>query len=314
MNQDLTRSVVPLSPGRAAMRAGIALATASVLAAPAHAALANGISIPFDAPSLYSFQAASVGANSYAYAKAFDLTPMTDPFGNVLTVTTPDGVGATAFKDAAGNVLVAYAYDASPAETNLGMAILSGYGPSQVPGYGEALEFLQAVEAVASAENIPTSRLYLTGFSLGGMLASYVGSQSGLPGVAFASCGLPGYTAPASPASNFISFLEPSDPVAQYGTDTFEHGSAVVANPHMDHYGTVFVLGTPNAELQSFSSSISGYSLPEYQSGSLPIPPAQAQALQNEYFDLINANHQMTLYDPDTDALARAYGIDPTAP
>ncbi len=304
----------PAWAGRRLMKGAVATAmVVATLASPVRGSRAQGIAIPPNAPSLQSFQAAAIGTNNEAYADYFKLVRMTDPAGNLLTVETSNGLNAIAYLDPVGNVIVAYAWDATPIQDQLSSAVISGYDPSSVPGYADALTFLHKVEAAAAAEGIPSSKLYLTGFSLGAMMASYVGSQSGLPGVSFASCGIPGYQAPASPANNFISFVEASDPVAQYGTDTLERRSAVAANPHMDHYGFVFVLGTPNAQVLDFNSKIAGYTLPEYEAGKLPISQDQIDALDGEYNDLDTANHQMSLYNPDTYALASSYGIDPTA-
>ena len=239
---------------------------------------------------------------------------MTDASGSVLSTATSSGVGAIAYLDPAGNVIVAYAWDATPAENTLAQEIEAGYGPSSVPGYGDAMQFLRTVQAAAVAKNIPASRLYLTGFSLGAMLASYVGSQTSLPGIAFASSGIPDYTAPATPANNFISFVEANDPIAQYGTDTLEAASVAAENPHMDHYGTVIPLGTLGAEEQQFAGYIAGYSLREFAAGAVPGTPDQLASLEGEYFDLGGKNHQMSLYNPDTYALAQSYGLDPTAP
>ncbi len=307
---------VTRSTSAAMKQAGAAALILAALTVPMRASHAGGLSlsIPPNAPSLQSFQAASVGTNISNYALGFGLVPLTDTSGNAVTISTSTGVGAAVYVDPVGNVLVAYSWDSSPTERNLSQAIISGYGPSVVPGYGDALAFLKTVEAITAAKGIPVSKIYLTGFSLGAMLASYVGSQTGLPGVAFASCGIPDYQAPAVAANNFISFIEASDPVAQYGTDTLESGSAQVANPHMDHYGTMIPLESPGAEEMQFTSNIVGYTLPEFFSGTLPISAEQTALVEGEYFDLIGVNHQMTLYDPDTDALAQAYGIDPTAP
>ena len=298
------------------MQAGAAVVALAALTIPLRASRAGGLDlvIPPNAPSLLSFQAASIGTNNQAYATYFGLTEMTDPSGNVLTEETATGVGATAYVDPVGNVIVAYAWDEYPAQDNLSSAILSGYGPSVEPGYGDAVTFLKTVEAAATAEGILSSKLYLTGFSLGAMLASYVGSQSGLPGVAFASCGIPGYQAPAAPANNFINFVEANDPIAEYGTDTLESGSAKAANPQMDHYGNVITLESPGAEEMSFTSNITGFTLPEFFSGTLPIPSAQVAFVEGQYYDLLGPNHQMSLYDPDTDALAQSYGLNPTSP
>ncbi len=294
---------------------GAALVLAAV-AVPLRASHAQGISlaIPSNAPSLLSFQAAAIGTNNPVYATDYGLVPLTDAAGNEVTVATATGVGGTAYLDPVGNVIVAYAWDETPAEDNLSTAIISGYGPSAVPGYGDAVTFLKTAEAAAAAKGVPVSKIYLTGFSLGAMLASYVGSQTGLPGIGYAACGVPDYTAPATVANNFISFVEANDPVAQYGTDTLESASSKVANPHMDHYGTVIVLEAPGAEELQFTSNITGFTLPEFFAGTLPVPADQVAVVEGEYYDLLTPNHQMNLYNPDTYTLARSYGIDPAAP
>ena len=299
---------------RTGLRAGLAAtAIAAMPLQPSHAAGAN-LAIPPGAPSLVSFQAAAIGTNNQAYATYFGLKELTDPSGTVLTEETSTGVGATAYLDPVGNVIVAYAWDEYPAQDRLSSAILSGYGPSQEPGYGDALAFLGTVVAATTAEGIPNSRIYLTGFSLGAMLASYVGSQTGLPGVSYASCGIPGYKLSGAPADNFVNFVEANDPVAEYGTDTLEVGSAEAANPRMDHYGTVITLESPGAEERTFTSNITGFTLPEFFAGTLPIPPSQVATVEGEYYDLLGVNHQMSLYNPDSYALAQSYGISPTAP
>ena len=317
MNQDLFGHA---EPARKAGRVAIAAAVVAVLAGLAtspRAALAGGINlaIPPNAPSLQSFQAAAIGTNNEGYADYFGLMRMTDASGNPMSVALPSGVSAIAYLDPVGNVIVAYSWDATPAENALAQQIEAGYGPSSsVPGYGDAVTFLRTVQAAAIAKNIPPSRIYLTGFSLGAMLASYVGSQTSLPGIAFASSGIPDYTAPAAPANNFISFVEANDPIAQYGTDTLEAASVAAENPHMDHYGTVIPLGTLGAEEQQFTGYIAGYSLREFGAGTVPGTPDQLASLEGEYVDLGGRNHQMDLYNPDTYALARSYGLDPTAP
>ena len=319
MTHDLFGQAASAAPTCRARRVGIAaamLATVAGLTTPARAAVAAGISlsIPPDAPSLLSFQAAAIGTNNAVYANQYGLVPMNDPAGTPVTVALSSGVSAIAYLDPVGNVLVAYSWDATPPQNSLAQEIEAGYGPSMVPGYGDALKFLQTVQAVAVAENIPSSRLYLTGFSLGAMLASYVGSQTGLPGIAFASSGIPEYKAPATPANNFINFVDANDPVAQYATDTLEAASAVVANPRMDHYGVVIPLGTLGAEEQQFTGYIAGYSLRQFAAGTVPGTPGQIASLEGEYYDLEGKSHNMALYNPETFALAQSYGIDPTAP
>ncbi len=301
--------------------AGHGLAAAATLllaslgaAAPAGAAALDidGLSIPADAPSLVSFEAASLGTYDPGYAAYYGLVPLLDDAGRPVAVSTPSGVVGSVYLDPVGNVLVAYAWTNNPAQNALAVAILSGIDPALVPGYADATQFLSAAEAIAVGHDIPASRIYVTGFSLGGMLSSYVASQTGLPGVSFAASGLPGYRMPGTPATNFVSFIEAGDPVGQYGTDSAERSSALHETAHMDHYGIVLTLGqaTAYAQMNAFSGLLGGNTVP----GILAEPSILSLDVLGGYDVLTSQYHQMTLYSQDANALAAALGIDPTLP
>ena len=152
----------------------------------------------------------------------------------------------------------------------------------------------------------------MTGFSLGGMLSSYVASRTGLPGTSFAASGLPTYQAPAAPVANFLSFIEVGDPVGQYGTDTVERSSALGETPHMDHYGTVLTLGdaTAQAQMATFTVLLGNNTVPQVLAGSSLLD----QAINGSFDGLTAVYHQMSLYSRDSDALALAVGINPSQP
>lgn len=282
-----------------------------------HAATsALSLVIPPDAPSMQSFEAATLASVSAYYAPYYGLSSMLDGSGNPVSISTNNGTTAFAYLDGVGNVIIAYRWDITQDQANLALATLSGYDPSTLPGYADALAFAKTVRSLAVSQGLSASRVYLTGFSLGGMQASYVASLTGLPGLVFGASGLPGYNAATAPANNFVNFVEQGDPIAEYGTDSTEAASAVVANPHMDHYGVVLDLGTQQgiSDLAPFSAAISGYSYPEVTSGAVQVPAAQVTALQNEFSTLENQYHQMRPYIDDSNAFAESYGINPTQP
>ena len=286
----------------------------------AHRAFAGpglaALAIPPDAPRMQSFEAATLASVDAYYAPYYGLSPLLDGFGNPVSISTDNGTTAYAYLDGVGNVIIAYRWDITQQQENLATATLSGYDPATLPGYADALAFERTVQALAVSQGYAAGRIYLTGFSLGGMQASYVASQTGLPGLIFGASGLPGYDAAARPADNFVNFVEQGDPIAEYGTDSTESASAIVANPHMDHYGVVIALGTQQgvSDLSPFSAAISGYSYPEVSSGAVQVPAAELKALQNQFSALEAEYHQMRPYIDDANAFVESYGIDPTVP
>ena len=271
-----------------------------------------GIAIPSNAPSLRSFEAASLGTYDPAYAKYYKLSPFRDKFGNLVTVSTPSGVVGSVFVDPIGNIIVAYAWTATSAQTALAIEILSATNPLFVRGYRDAMQFLQTAQDIAIKEGIDPAKIYLTGFSLGGMLSSYVASQTGVPGISFASSGIPGYKSSSTPVSNFINLLEAGDPIAQYGTDTVEKSSVFREVAHMDHYGISLTMGSTSARttMDAFSNSIS-------QSTFLQLLLSSQignKSLLESYNTLIQSYHQMSLYSEDINNLSYEVGFDPEQP
>ena len=147
-------------------------------AGPDHANLV----IPPDAPSMQSFEAATLASVDAYYAPFCGLSALLDGSGNPVSISTNDGTTAYAYLDGAGNVIIAYRWDITQQQEDLATATLSGYDPGTLPGYAEALAFERTVQALAMSQGYPASRIYLTGFSLGGMQASYVASQTGCRG------------------------------------------------------------------------------------------------------------------------------------
>lgn len=291
---------MPLAP----IRLCFALPLLLLLPRPAAAALPAGV------PTLAEFEAATASTPGDETGPGAGLTPMRDADGAVLTIGTTDGVYGDAFTDAAGNTIVDFQYSLRPEQYRLAVATLAGEDPATLPGYAEALGFVARVAALAAAQDRDPSRLFLTGFSEGAMLASYVGWRTGRPGCTFASSGLPGYASNGVPADNFVSFLESGDPVAQYGTDAILRGSAIVAAPRMDHYGLVVQLGTPGTDIAAFAASLDGHSIAQVLDGTSTLSSAEVVAIVDAESVLQTRYHDLGLYFPDADAVAAAHGDD----
>ncbi len=216
-----------------------------------------------------------------------------------------------------GNVVITFQGTTTAAQTALDLQILSGTNPSLIRGFADALGFATTVQQAASLEGILPSNIYVGGHSLGGTLAFFVASRTGLAGISFALSGVLGCQAPAVPAANFVSYVGKGDPFANHGTDSAEKGSASAAIAHMDHYGTMVQLGiaADAAQLAPFASAISGCSLQALETGNTPATPAQVDALTNEFFTLFNEHHGLNHYDAHAASAvvpATAYGLQNT--
>ena len=67
---------------------------------------------------------------------------------------------------------IAFQWDTTPVQGDVATATLSGVLPTSLPAYADALAFTKTVESIATAQGRPLSKIYLNGFSVGGMLAS----------------------------------------------------------------------------------------------------------------------------------------------
>ncbi|WP_336945032.1 lipase [Asaia sp. HN010] len=114
----------------------------------------------------------------------------------------------------------------------------------------DALSFTHYVVDVAQKSGIDTDNIFLTGHSLGGIEASYVGQQTGLGGMSFESTGIPDAAARVGDGKNFVSVVTHGDPVGNYASDTEKDSPFVTAmEPGADnafnHYGKVVMVGAP---------------------------------------------------------------------
>ncbi len=193
------------------------------------------------APDLGLFEnAAEATFWSPAFASAFDLTQLYGAGGAALATQTANGCTASAMTDFQGNVIITFQGTTTAAQNDADQQIMAGDDPASIPAFADALAFTRTVQQAAAGLGIPAANIYVTGHSLGGTLAEYVASQTGLAGISFAGAGLPGYVAPATPAANFTSYVEHGDAYANWSTDGSEH---VLASASQDHYGQLTFLG-----------------------------------------------------------------------
>ena len=175
------------------------------------------------------------------------MTRLLDASGNPVTFSVPAaGVYAAAFKDAAGNIIVAYeGTDGSGGTISADTTIQSGQQPA---AFAAAATFATNVQNTYASASSP---LYVTGHSLGGDEAEYVASELNLGGGSFEATGLPNYAPPAgfvNGTSNFTNWGMVADPVFNYASDGIEQPflplSAQTGQPiNMYHYGNTVTVG-----------------------------------------------------------------------
>lgn len=191
-------------------------------------------------PTLSTFAAAATSAYHTGTSSVAGLSVFTDSSGKALTITSANGCTATAYQDSSGHVIIAFQGTSTSIQDNLDSQIMGDQAPSTIAGFADAMNFTKTVEDAATSKGVLSSDISVTGHSLGGALAEYVASQTGLPGVSFAGCGVPGLSNSGS-VTNFVSYVESGDPFANRSSDSEE---AAITNAHTDHYGTVVHIGS----------------------------------------------------------------------
>jgi hypothetical protein len=126
-----------------------------------------------------------------------------------------DGFFAQAFLDKAGNVIIAFegSVPGNASAYGFGAALDDVYifsGGRQPPAFIDAGRFVSDVEQM-----LPSAHIYLTGHSLGGAEAEFVGLATGLPGVTFGAPGILPLGFPVN-AQNFIDYVENRDPIGNF--------------------------------------------------------------------------------------------------
>ena len=252
------------------------------------------------APDINTLENAANASFWTSSATAWGMTQMQAADGTPLQVATTNGCTAAAFIDPSGNVIISFEGTETVQQSATDAELMGGLPSGQIPGFQDALAFTRTVEQAAAAEGIPASNIYITGHSLGGALAEYAASQTGLPGASFAGAGLPGYTAPATPAANFISYIEHGDAFANWSSDGSE-SVLVAAGTTQDHYGQVVMLGSPSQDALT-DTIIADYQAltPAFFTGQLPQAIAK---LSTDFDDNLMGIHGMNVYAASIAAL-----------
>lgn len=100
----------------------------------------------------------------------------------------------------------------------------------------DSVAFARTVQREAERMGIGAEHVFLTGHSLGGILAEYAAQQTGLGGISFAATGLPAIT-PHRDGANFLNIVTYGDPVANFCSDI----------PAMQPPAPAFIPGQPGA-------------------------------------------------------------------
>ena len=161
------------------------------------------------------------------------------------------GMYADAFQLGTGSsaqVVIAFEGSAHKEQwLNDNLLVLQGITPPALP---DALNF---TNEVIKRAGIPASQVFVTGFSLGGLEAEYVGWKLKLAGGStFAAPGVPGYNSGAQ--TTLIDYVEYGDPVANYASDR-QLAEAGLPPPNMAHVGTVKLLGSALDAVGLFASA-----------------------------------------------------------
>ena len=207
-------------------------------------------------PSLKGIQAyAALKTYLRAADSAYDLT---DANGNankdfkppegltVVAVSDPaklkDGFSAVAYKDKAGNVLIAY----EGTQTGPG-PYCTGTHNADIGIYfgGQPNVLTHATSFARDIQQKTKGAVYVTGHSLGGIEAQAAAKALGdkcAGGVTFGACGLPGNTLAGPPS--IINYVNHGDPVGNYASDA-NSPSRTDAPSAMQHFGQVIYKGAP---------------------------------------------------------------------
>ena len=170
---------------------------------------------------------------------------------------------------------------------------MSGQNGATIPAFKDALAFTRSVQQVAAAKGIAASSVFVTGHSLGGTLAEYVASQTGLGGASFAGSGVPGSKSGTAGAGKFVSFVEHGDAFANWSTDGSEH-ALISPGVNEAHYGQLVFLGSSaNDALTNTIVSDDRALMSSLFTGGF----AQAAAkLSNDFTNNLMTIHSMSVY------------------
>jgi hypothetical protein len=139
----------------------------------------------------------------------------------------------------------------------------------QAPSYETAFDFTETAIKDAEADGYSSDAVSLTGHSLGGADAEYVGQQTGLPGITFGAPGIPNDNTGYSGAY-FYDYVDRGDPVGNYAPDGNEN--PILQAQNIAHYGQALYVGPYTNAALLITASIA------YEAATSSTSPAYAAA------------------------------------
>jgi hypothetical protein len=139
----------------------------------------------------------------------------------------------------------------------------------QAPSYQTAYDFTETAIKDAEADGYSPDAVSLTGHSLGGADAEYVGQQTGLPGTTFGAPGIPNDDTGFSGAY-FYDYVDRGDPVGNYAPDGNEN--PILQAQNIAHYGQALYVGPYTNAALLITASIA------YEAATSSTSPASAAA------------------------------------
>lgn len=113
----------------------------------------------------------------------------------------------------------------------------------------DSVKFAEYVVAEANKQGIDTNDVFITGHSLGGGEAEYVGQQTGLGGIAFDGTGIPKSSDAVNDSSNFVSIVNYGDVWGSFASDVEGVQPAAPkfnqAKGTLPHWGDLIMVGDP---------------------------------------------------------------------
>ena len=201
-------------------------------------------------PSTSDFCNAADAAYSSNPAGTSGLSLLTNAAGTAVIATKPgDGFHGVAFETASGQVIVSFegtnlgALQTKPvlvgAQVKADQQIYEGENPNL---YADALRFSDRVEAVAAAQGISQSNIFVDGHSLGGAEAEYVAAQTGLAGDTFGAPGIAAGDITPGKKSDLTNFVDYGDPVGNYSDNPNRVGN-LLSGEDIERFGKATYVG-----------------------------------------------------------------------
>ena len=198
-------------------------------------------------PSTSDFLAAANAAYSTDPATASGMTVLTGARAAPVQATNVmNSFHGVALETASGQVIVAYegtALGSLQSRPTFVQAQLAGDEAiakgQDAAAYADALRFTERAVAVAEAQGIAPSNVFVDGHSLGGAQAEYVAVKTGLGGDTFGAPGIPAADMNTGLPSHLTNFVDYGDPVGNYSDNPDHVGNLLMGDYNRAGVGVV---------------------------------------------------------------------------